>query len=374
MARSRGNGEGSIYQRKSDGKWCTAVTLENGKRRVLYGKTRQEVAKRLSKALQDREQGLPVAVERQTVKLFLERWLEDSARPKLRPSTFKSYSDLVKLHLVPELGKIAVGKLTPQDVQGMMARKQAAGLSPRRVQMIRAVLRKALGQAVKWGLVGRNVATLVEPPRVQYPEIRPLTPEQARTLVEAAKGDRLEALYTVALAIGLRQGEALGLKWEALDLDAGTLHVRAALQFVAGTFQFVEPKTARSRRTIRLPRFAIEALRAHKVRQLEERLLAGSRWREHGLVFPSSIGTPLHAASVTHRFQALLARAQLPRQRFHDLRHCAATLMLVQGLSMRVVMETLGHSQISLTMNTYSHVMPALQQDAADRMDALFGT
>jgi integrase len=164
------------------------------------------------------------------------------------------------------------------------------------------------------------------------------------------------------------------LKWEALDLDAGTLHVRVALQFVDGAFQFVEPKTARSRRTIRLPRFAIEALRAHKVRQLEERLLAGSRWREHGLVFPSSIGTPLHAASVTHRFQTLLARAQLPRQRFHDLRHCAATLMLVQGVSMRVVMETLGHSQISLTMNTYSHVMPALQQDAADRMDALFGT
>jgi integrase len=374
MARSRGNGEGSIYQRKSGGKWCTAITLDGGKRKVLYGKTRQEVAKRLNQALNDREQGMPVVVERLTVNQFLERWLEHSARPKLRHSTYESYSDLVNLHLVPELGKKQLAKLTPLDVQTMMGRKLEAGLSPRRVQMMRAVLRKALGQAVKWGLVGRNVATLVDPPRVQYPEIRPLTPEQAKTLLEAARGDRLEALYSVALAIGLRQGEALALKWDAVDLDAGMLYVGATLQFINGAFQFVEPKTARSRRTVRLPRFAVDALRAHKIRQLEERLLMGSRWQEHGLVFTTSVGTPLHASSVTHRFQRLLEAAGLPRQRFHDLRHCAATLMLVQGVPMRVVMETLGHSQISLTMNTYSHVMPALQQDAADRMDALFGT
>jgi integrase len=373
MARTRGNGEGSIYQR-SDGKWCAAVTLEGGKRRVIYGKTRQEVAKKLNQALQALDHGIPVTTGRLTLKQFMERWLDDSAKPTVRPSTFKSYSALVRLHVVPELGRLSLPKLTPQDVQMMMSHKQAAGLSSRRVQMIQAVLRTALSQAVKWDLVGRNVATLVDSPRVTYPEIRPLTTEQAKALIDAAKGDRLEALYTLAMAIGLRQGEALGLKWEAVDLDAGTLQIRAGLQFIEGAFHFVEPKTARSRRTIRLPRFAVEALRSHKLRQLQERLLAGSRWREHGLVFPSSIGTPLHAASVTHRFQALLKRVGLPRQRFHDLRHCAATLMLVQGVPMRVVMETLGHSQISLTMNTYSHVMPALQQDAADRMDALFGT
>jgi integrase len=341
MARSRGNGEGSIYQRKSDGIWCTAVSLDSGQRKVLYGKTRQEVAKKLTQALQALDRGLPVTAERLTVKQYLERWLNDSAKPTVRPSTFKSYSDLIRLHLVPELGRLSLAKLTPQDVQAMMSHKQAAGLSSRRVQMVRAVLRSALSQAVKWDLVSRNVATLVDSPRVTYPEIRPLTPEQAKAFIDAAKGDRLEALYSVALAIGLRQGEALGLKWDAVDLDASTLQVRATLQFTNGTFHFVEPKTARSRRTIRLPRFAVEALRSHKIRQLEERLVAGSRWREHGLVFPSSIGTPLHAASVTHRFQALLERVGLPQQRFHDLRHCAATLMLVQGVPMRVVMETL---------------------------------
>ena len=198
-----------------------------------------------------------------------------------------------------------------------------------------------------------------------------LTPEQARAFLEAASGDRLEALYTVALAVGLRQGEALGLRWDDVDLEAGTLTVRHALQRVGGRLRLVEPKTRLSLRNIALPPMVVAALRAHRSRQLQERLWAGSRWQEHDYVFASTIGTPLDGTNVTHRLQAILLTAGLPRQRFHDLRHACASLLLALGVHPRVVMETLGHSQISLTMNTYGHVLPSLQRDAADRMDRL---
>jgi integrase len=252
-----------------------------------------------------------------------------------------------------------------------MKGKLAAGLSPRTVQYHHAILRRALGQAHRWGLVSRNVAKLVDPPRVRRPEIRPLTPEQARTLLEAARGDRLEALYTVALAVGLRQGEALGLRWDDIDLDRGWLTVRNALQRLGPGWQLVEPKTARCRRTIALPSVVAAALQSHRTRQLQERLWAGARWQENDFVFASRIGTPLDGTNVTRRFQQLLRRSGLPRQRFHDLRHACASLLLAQGVHPRVVMETLGHSQVGLTMNTYSHVIPALQREAATQMDAV---
>lgn len=204
-------------------------------------------------------------------------------------------------------------------------------------------------------------------------EIRPLNPEQARALLTAAREHRLEALLTVAVSLGLRQGEALGLPWSAVDLEAGTLSVRQSLQRVKRTWQFVEPKSERSRRTVALPGVAVSALRAHRVRQLEERLLAGSRWQDTGLVFTTSIGTPVELSNLTKEFRKLLAKAGIPRIRFHDLRHTAATLLLAQGVDPRTIMETLGHSQISLTLNTYSHVLPVLQQQAASRMNAALG-
>jgi integrase len=206
-------------------------------------------------------------------------------------------------------------------------------------------------------------------------EVLALTPEAARRLLDAARGDRLEALYSVALALGLRQGEALGLKWDDIDLDTAVLRVRRASQRIPhqGT-QLVETKTARSRRTLVLPPIVISALRAHRARQAMERLAAGERWVDLDLVFPSERGTLADGPNVTHRFHKLLKRAELPPMRFHDLRHACASLLLVQGVHPRVVMETLGHSQISLTMNTYSHVLPALQREAADRMEAILAS
>ena len=234
-----------------------------------------------------------------------------------------------------------------------------------------AVLRRALGQALKWGLVARNVATLVDPPRVQRREVQPLGPDQARAILAAVQGDRLEALYSVALAVGLRRGEALGLRWTDVEFDAGALAVRAALQRVNGKLQLVQPKTARSRRTIALPQSVIVALHRHRVRQLQERLLAGQRWHDTGFVFTTTLGTPLDPRNVYRHFQRALDKAGLPRKRFPDLRHTCATLLLAQGVHPRVVMDILGHSQIALTMDTYSHVIPALQREAAGRMDAL---
>jgi integrase len=263
--------------------------------------------------------------------------------------------------------------MTPQQVQSFLNAKAASGLAPRTVLYLRSVLRRALTQAERWGLVTRNVAKLTEPPRIPKQEVRPLSPQQVRQFLVAIEGDRLEALYLVALGVGMRQGEILGLAWRDIDLETGTITVRQALQRIAGKLELVEPKSATSHRVVPAPRIVLEALRAHRMRQLEARLLAGSRWHEdrRDLVFTTSVGTPMDGVAVTRRFKSIVAAAGLPDQRFHDLRHACASLLLAQGVAPRVVMETLGHSQISLTLNTYSHVIPALGREAADRMDAM---
>lgn len=372
--RKRGQGEGNIY-RRNDGRWAARISAgyANGKRsrRWVYGKTRADVANQLRTMIQAHQHGTLVAPGRVTLGQFLTRWLEDCARPKLRPRSFESYTQVVRLHIAPSLGHVPLQKLAPQHVQSWLNERQRTGLSPRTCQYARAILRSALAQALRWGVVSRNVATLVESPRVTKHEIRPLQPDQARTLLDGVRTHRLGALFTVALALGLRQGEALGLNWNAVDFSAGVLHVRAALQRVGKEWHLVEPKSERSRRSVSLPRVAIVALRAHRVRQKKERLLAGADWKESGFVFTTGVGTPIEPSNLTKEFKRLLKKTGLPEVRFHDLRHTAATFLLAQGVDPRTIMETLGHSQISLTLNTYSHVLPALQRDAAARMNEL---
>ena len=368
----RGPSEGSIYKR-SDGRWVAVLHLgyEDGHRRrkYLYGDNRREVQEKLSLSLRAQREGLPPTNDRLTLAQFLTRWL-DTVRPSVRPSTYRSYSLIVRLHLVPQLGRVHLAKLSAQQVQSHLNDKLATGLSPRSVGIIHAVLRQALNLGVRWGDVPRNVATLVDPPRYHRAEVRPMTPEQARAFLDAAHGQRLEALYAVALALGLRQGEALALRWVDLDLDAGFVTVRAGLQRVAGRLVLVEPKTPKSRRTIAAPPIVVAALRAHRSRQLQDRLAAGTAWQDFDFVFCTQTGGPLDSRNVTRDFQRSLAKAGLPHMRFHDLRHSCASLLLAQGVHPRVVMETLGHSQIALTLNTYSHVIPVLQREAADRMEA----
>jgi integrase len=374
----RGPNEGNIYLR-ADGRWVARLHLgyERGRRRRkhLYAHTRREALDKLDRARHDRKLGLGFSGnERQTVAQFLDRWLIDAARPSVRPRTYATYESYVRVHLIPAIGSVPLQKLGPADVQRLLNAKLDAGLAPRTVLHIRAVLRHALNQAVRWGILLRNAASLVDCPRVPAYEVRAMSPEEARLLLKAVHGDRLESAYVLALGVGLRQGELLGLEWDDVDLDAATLQVRQTLQRIEGKLRIVEPKTRRSRRVVLLPRFVIAALRAHRARQLEERHWAGSRWHENRFVFTSTIGTPLDGTNVTHRLHVLLDRAGIPRIRFHDLRHACATLLVGQGVHMRVVMETLGHSQIGLTMNTYAHVLPSLQQDAADRMEAALST
>jgi len=373
-SKRRGSGEGNIYKR-ADGRWVGRVSVgyRNGKRsrRCVYGRTRDDVARQLRATIRASEAGSLVEAGRVTVEQFLTRWLEDTAKAKLRPKTLASYAQMARLHILPGLGRIPLQRLAPQHVQAWLSDRQKAGLSPRTCEYARAILRSALAQALRWGVVSRNVAALVEPPRTVRHEIQPLQPADARRLIEVAQTDRLSALFTVAIALGLRQGEMLGLQWDAVDLQAGALHVRKSLQRIDGKWELVEPKSSRSRRTVAMPDVVVAALKAHRVAQLQERLLAGSKWLESGFVFTSRAGTPIEPSNLTKAFQRLLKKAELGHVRFHDLRHTAATFLLAQGVDPRTIMETLGHSQISLTLNTYAHVLPSLQRDAAERMNRM---
>lgn len=308
---------------------------------------------------------------KETLHSFLTRWLEDTAKPRLRPRTYAGYAQHVQGNLDPLLGHIQLDELTPQHVQQLMAAKTAEGLAPRTIGYMRAVLRAALNNAQRWGLISRNVATLVDLPRGSRREATTFSSAEARTFVTAAKKNPIGHVFTVGLAVGLRLGEVLALGWEDVDLKAKTLRVRRALQRQKDGVHFVDPKTDRSRRTISLPDFVVVALQRQKVAQKKARLAAGSNWVESGLVFVTTIGTALDERNVRREFKAILESANLPTIRVHDLRHTCASLLLVQGVHPRVVMETLGHSQISITMDTYSHVMPALGAEAAEKMNAL---
>ncbi len=366
----RGNNEGSIT-RRSDGRWQARITLENGKRKSLYGKTRQEAAQRLTAALRQRDQGLPLVEEKQTVKQYLAGWLA-TIKPSVRVRTWQRYEQYVRLHIVPSLGKTPLAKLTPQQIQRLYADRLEAGCSPTSVKHLHTVLHKALEDALRLGLVQRNVADLVKPPRMRHHEMHVLSLEQTRTLLSIAHGDRFEALYTLAVTTSMRRGELLALRWREVDLTSqmATVQVRATLQKTTDGFVYAEPKSARSRRKIALTTAAADALRAHRVRQREERLRVGPEWQDNDLVFCTHQGRPLLASNLLNRnFWPLLAKAGLPRIRFHDLRHTAATLLLLQGVHPKVVSEMLGHSSVSLTLDVYSHVLPDMQRDATLALD-----
>jgi integrase len=369
----RGHGEGSISQRR-DGRWEGRIDLgwKAGKRvrKMVYGATRAEVARKVNALVRDRELGLVRSGPSQRVGAFLEEWL-GSVRGSLRPSTFRTYELYVRRHIVAELGRVRLDQLKAEDVQRMLDRKLATGMSPQTVVHLRAILRRALNRAMRYGYLARNVAALAEPPKVERREMHVLDPDQARAFLKAANADPFRALYTLALFTGLRQGELLGLRWTDVDLEEAQLRMSHSLQRHGGKLRLVAPKTATSRRSVSIPTVAVIALREHRVHQLQARLLAGASWQETGLIFTTGRGTGIEAGNVVRSFKRTLRRAELPEMRFHDLRHSCATLLLVQGVAPRVVMEILGHSQISLTMNTYSHVVPALQREAAAKLDAL---
>lgn len=382
MPKRRGQNEGSIYK-MSDGRWRAAVSLGwrpdaaagdvIWKRKVFTGKTRADVQQRLTEALRDQQRGLPIDSRKQTLGQFLSNWLMNTVKPSVRPKTHSSYEQMVRNHIdksipvaeweereldsIQGLGRLSLSKVTLPVVQEWLTAKVSAGNSPALVRYLLVVLRIALNEAMKADLIARNPATLATPPLVEKSEVVPFTPEQAVRFLQAAQGHRLEALFTVALAVGLRSGEASALKWSAVELDAAQIHVKHTLQRVKGKgLVLLPPKSEKSRRTIQLPDVCVTALKSHVVRQQKEREWAGSDWRETGFVFTSSIGTPIDDRRVLLEFKRILAIARLPEQRFHDLRHACISLLRALGVPPKVTSEIVGHSDIRLTQNVYQHV------------------
>ena len=365
----RGRGEGSIFQR-GDGRWVASVVIgrdANGKmrRKVVYGTTKKEAADKLAKLQSRRVAGDLDDVTKLTVAKYLDAWLRDAARPTLRDSSFDSYEELIRVHIKPRVGGVALAKLTPLHVRGILTEMGEAGLSPRRQQYVRCVLRRALAQAVKWEMLTRNVCDAVESPRIPKHEIKPFDDVQAVQFLRATDGEPLHALFVLAVGAGMRQGELLGLQWDDLDLKTGTLSVRRSVRQKNGTCTVDEPKTAKGRRLVELPGVAVEALQAHRVAALAAGRI-GHRW-----VFCDDQGEIVGRHHIRRVFERILKAAGLPVIRFHDLRHTSASLMLATGAHPKVVQERLGHSTIAITMDTYSHVMPGLQRESADKLDGV---
>ena len=373
MSSRRPQGEGSVY-RLPDGRWRGVVNLgwHDGKRRRKYitRGTQSEVVRELRRLTAAAEAGrLPIA-RAPSLGQWLERYLDEVAASSVRPSTLRRYRQELRLYIAPALGKVPLDKLKPSQV---FYRSQLLHLSPGSVRRLHALLRRSLGVAVRWQLIPWNPVTVVDPPSLTSVEVRPFDAKEARLFLAAASGDRFQARWLIAVSLGLRQGEVLGLAWRDVDLDQHVLAVRQTLQYRPGEgFHLVPPKTARSRRIVPLPDAVVDALKLRREQQETDRLAAGVEfWEDWLLVFTTRFGTPLSPRNNYRDFRRLVGAAGLRRVRLHDLRHTAASLMLAQGVSPRVVMEILGHSQISVTMNTYSHVTPASSREAVARVEGL---
>jgi integrase len=376
MAMKRGNGEGSITYRKKEGRYMARYTLHtaNGpKRKTLYGRTRAEVAGKLAKAMVDRDGRFHFDAEDMTVGEYLGRWLSDSVRGTVRASTYERHEGIIRRHIGPALGRIKLKNLTSAHVRSLHREKLDAGLAPATVRKIHSTLHKALSQAVSDGLIPRNAAA-IKAPRPAPGEMHPLSTEEARAFLEAARGERFEALYVLAITTGLRRGELLGLRWNDVDLESGVLRVGRALVREGGRYRPGETKTKRGHRSIRLTSWAVSALGAHRKRQLEERMRFAGLYEDHGLIFATLRGTPVNPENLVKRsFKPLLRRAGLPEIRFHDLRHTCATLLLGSGVHPKFVQELLGHATIAMTLDTFSHFLPSMGDQTARAMEETLG-
>lgn len=385
MSSRRASGEDSIY--KDGDRWRGAVSLgydADGQRvrKKVSGRTRTEAVEKLRKLRQQVDSGI-VPDDRLTVQAFLDRWLTVNLPGSVAEPTEDNYVDTVRLHLVPALGRKRLVKLTVADLDKLWRAKRDAGYSSNSVRIMRTVLRRALGQAEREGIVSRNVAGLSSPPRIRAKQGRTLTVEQARQLLDAAAGYRFEAAVVMALAYGMRRGEVLGLHWSALDWKAGRLGVTHGVKRVKNRdvssgrrtrLVVREVKTPKSRRMLALTPEMVAMFRQHRVHQAEAQMAAGALWQDHGLIFASEVGTPMDPDNFSHSFSRLCERAGLGHWHPHELRHSGASLMLAQGTPLHVVSEVLGHASIAITKDVYGHLLEGDKRAAAESMSrALFG-
>jgi integrase len=380
----KGNGEGSIYPHKKNGKKVgyrgayVVHTAEGPKRRYVSGKDRDEVRRKLTEAMANRDKGIVYNDENITLEDYLDRWLADSVHGTVRESTFSRDKYLVTNHIKPALGRLKLKNLNALQVQSLYRDRLDSGLSGSTVQKIHHVLHKALAQAVRWDLIPRNPSDNVKAPKPTPKEMHPLSATEAQKLLEAARGDRLEALYVLAIHTGMRQGELLGLRWEDVDLDRQSLRIRRTLtrkgNQSGGAYGVGEPKTKKSRRTVRLTERAVEALRSHRARQAEEKLGAAAPYQDRGLVFAGERGGIINPSNLRNRsFTPLLKKADLPRITFHDLRHTCASLLFQRNVHPKIVQELLGHASVAITLDTYSHMLPGMGSETADAIEEALG-
>ena len=372
----RANGEGTIWKR-SDGRWCGATyaaTNRGGRKRVyVYGRTRNEAREKLTALQRDLDRGVRVPEENWSVQDYLMHWLENVVRPHRAPKTYQGYELVVRRHILPTLGKRRLRGLSVPDVRRLIQTLEHSGMGTRGVQQVHAVLRNGLQSAMRDELVVRNVATLVQVRTPRYEVGRGLSVDQARTLLKASRSDRLHALYVLAIYLGLRRGELLGLRWAGVDLDEEFLQVTHTLQRVEGELRFQPPKTRHSRRTIPLPRPCIEALRAHRLAQGKERLAAGPRWVDENMVFATTVGTPIEPDNLSRSWYVVRRALGDPPPRFHDMRHTCVSLLLAEGAPPHVVQQIVGHSAIDVTMTIYAHASLEEKRTALSRLGERLG-
>ncbi|MGB9825061.1 MAG: tyrosine-type recombinase/integrase [Desulfofundulus sp.] len=374
---------------KQKNSWSVTVDLgkdpSTGKRKQKYFTvegSRKDAEKFLTKVLRDLDTGRYVDPAKMTTGEFLKTWIENHGI-NVKTTTKENYESIIKTHLIPELGNIPLSKLSPIHIQSLYAKKlqkgradgKDGGLSTRMVRYMHSLLVESLNYAVSIKLIPENPAKSVKPVRVSQKEMTCLTPEQVKAFLEAAKSDRFFPLFVCALGTGLRRGELLGLKWQDVDLDKGTVTVRRTLARTKDGLVLQEPKSQASCRTVVLPEEVVKILKALKIEQAKQKLKAGPLYQDNGLVFATSIGTPLNPENITKRhLYPVLEKAGLPRIRFHDLRHTHATLLLLKGENFKVVSERLGHSSVAFTLKTYAHVLPGMQEGAAKRINAVLET
>jgi len=374
---------GSI-RRQSKGTWELTIDLgrdpTTGRRRRRYltvRGTKREAERALAEALHQRDTGTDLTPARLTIADYLRRWLRDCAAQRVAPSTFARYQGIAEQHLIPALGSLRLRDLRPAHIQaayGAFSRRDGRGqeLSAKTIFEHHAVLREALNWAVRWQLLARNPADAASPPRPQRREMRVLSPEETQAFLRATRASRLHPLMYLAVATGARLGELLALRWQDVDLERGTIEIARTARFFSGRgVVFGQPKTHRSRRPVALSPQTVRVLREHRRQQLTERLRAGPAYRDGDLVFADAQGHPFYDSTVRRAFYGIVRDAGLEHLRIHDLRHTAATLMLRAGVNPKVVSERLGHAKVSITLDTYSHVLPDLQREAAAAMDAL---
>lgn len=372
----RGHNEGSVYYWEARERWVAEITTEQGKRKKIYCKTKQEAIRKRNEALRELEQGILATGPQRKLGEYLEDWLENTHKGKLRLSAYVKYKKLIKYVTADRLGDVWLQKLTPEQVQRFYTRLSTEKkLSSKMVNSVHGVLHLALKNAVRWNYVSRNVCDFVTLPRIVTREAVVLTVEQAHTLLEGVREHRLEVFLMLVVVTAMRRGEVLALRWSNIDFERQVLHVLHTVDYIPNYgYVETEPKTKAGKRKIHLPLFMVEILQEHKAKQEEEKRRQVDAWEDLDLVFPDLKGGYFNPNYLLRVFSRILRDLGLAHMRIHDLRHSAATILLAKGVNIKVISELLGHSDIAITLRVYGHLLPSMQGDVVDAWEDEFGS